>query len=69
MSSVPQTAYVLSDIEARQDAVIKQLEDLENRIVQVLSEYGVSVTQTKAGRPMLRVVCDDAPLPGETAGE
>ncbi len=66
MSSVPPTAYVLSDIEARQDAVIKQLEELESRIAQVLSEYGVSVTETKAGRPVLRVVCDDdepAPAP------
>jgi hypothetical protein len=59
MSTAPQSTYVLSDIEARQDAVIKQLEELEARIAQVLAEYGVSVPQPAPSRPVLRVMRED----------
>jgi len=59
MSSAPVTTHVLNDIESRQDAVIRQLEELEFRIAQVLSEYGVSVATAKPGRPVLRVMSDE----------
>lgn len=60
MATVSQPASLLSDIEARQDAVLRQLEELEQRIAQVLAEHGVNVAQTPQGRPTLRVAETEA---------
>lgn len=59
MATAPQPASLLHEIEARQDAVLRQLEELELRIAQVLAEHGVSVSQPATGRPVLRVAEPD----------
>ncbi len=68
MTAYPQSAFRLSDIEARQDAVLRQLEELEARIIKVLAEHGVApATGPAAGPTVLRIVSDENAT-DETAG-
>jgi hypothetical protein len=45
-SAAPATGRppTVAEIEARQDAVLRQLEELELRLISVLAEHGVSVS-------------------------
>jgi hypothetical protein len=70
MSSASQIPLRISDIEARQDAVLRQLEELEARIIKVLAENGVAAAApAPTGPPRLRLVLpldepDNSVLPG-----
>jgi uncharacterized protein (DUF58 family) len=60
MSSVALHLASVNDLETRQDEVLRQLEELEARIAQVLAEHGVAVPPLPGSPPVLRVMSDSA---------
>jgi hypothetical protein len=60
MTSASLRLASVAELETRQDEVLRQLEELEARIAQVLAEHGVIVPQIATIAPALRLVADEA---------
>ncbi len=62
------TAALISDIEARQDDLLRQLDELEKRIAAVLAEYAASCQPSVAGTARVRLQAAAAPVTEPATG-
>jgi hypothetical protein len=52
MESLPPATSLLEELDRRQDEVLAQLDELEQRLVQLLATYGAAPPPAKAPHPL-----------------